>query len=135
MNSNNYFDILPAELNTIILSYTLPRDYKSIIQIISNVDYHQLFKLQFNRFYHKSIVKYNVEKIYKDLIELIEYEYITKSITKYKTQLYEEYIYDFVNRKYLIFIFISPDTHIFKYFKDVDFIIHFMNGIAITPSK
>ena len=85
----NYFSELPIELNTIILSYILPRDYNNIIQIINKVDYYQLFKLQFRYYYKKNIIDYDIKILYEDIIKLfhLKYDKFFKNITFYEDSL------------------------------------------------
>ena len=72
-----YFDKLPIELNTIIISYTLPKDYDNIIKIINKVDYYQLLKSQFKYYYFDSTISavINVKELYLDIIKLFHLKY------------------------------------------------------------
>ena len=73
----NYFNGLPIELNTLITAYTSPKDYDNIIKsdIISKLDYHQLFKLQFRKNYKQEIINYDVKEIYIGFIYIINHFY------------------------------------------------------------
>ena len=72
-----HFNCLPIELNTIIISYTLPIDYKNIMEsnVINELDYHLLFRLQFEKYYFENINNYRIIIIYEDLLKVINYLY------------------------------------------------------------
>src|SRR5438552_2090149 len=76
----SYIDLLPIELNTIILSYFDYKNYHEGVSIIFNVDYYQLLILNFPQYYDKCIVDYNPRKLYEYFI--YHTEYISKSPKK-----------------------------------------------------
>ena len=141
---DTYFDHLPIELTTIIVSYL---SYNDIIEIESvvNVDYNQLLLINFKNYYNSDIINYDIETIYKDLLlnyekwkkEILR-EHVLKSVIKdpLKFLSYElsicidndlsSFCYDTRTVKYLMsnnYILINIDFIIKS--DDVDFFIKF----------
>jgi len=69
LEMNTIFDKLPAEINTIIISYLDYIDYKNIHNLNLKLDYFYLIALRFNKYYTFSIIKYDIKLLYKDFLK------------------------------------------------------------------
>ena len=64
----NYFDTLPIELNTIIVSYFSYDDYYNFKDLEININFLYLFKVVYGKYYCNNIFKYNIKQLYEEFL-------------------------------------------------------------------
>ena len=128
MNNNHkcdsYFNELPIELNTIIISYTLPRDYDTFIKCNFDIKlhYHQLFRLQFTKYYTTRIINYNITELYSEFIKLLNNIFDDDNVKIYRCIVFwgdrpshESIVKKFKREKYQLHISKDNKSTIGKY--------------------
>jgi hypothetical protein len=114
-----YFDKLPVELNTIIVSYINDMDTLPDILEVIKVDFTHLFLINLRGWYHKNISIYNIKNVY---INLYRFSYDDDGFFKYES--YEDIITMIDDKETIRY---AIDTKLITDEPDVNFLISYID--------